>query len=53
MTIELKKEILKANYFGFTAEQISKIYDIDIKTINEIIEEGEKYIKELEERFND
>lgn len=41
ISVEDKKELLKAASFGYTAEQISEVMDLQIADIEAIISESE------------
>lgn len=49
---ERDKEILKAHFFGYTAEQIAKVEDISVEEIEEIIKKHPQTLEELEGRYN-
>ena len=50
MILEDKKEILKAYFYKYEKEIISKIFDITVEDIDKIIGENKDYLKELEGR---
>ena len=50
MTLEDKKEIVKAKFYEYSDEIIMEIYSISKEELDKILEENQDYIKELEER---
>lgn len=50
MTLEQKKEIVKATFYEYSKEAISELCDVTEKEIDEILEENQDYLKELEAR---
>lgn len=53
MSEEMKKEILKAKFWGYAPYQIAENTGFEISEINKVIEEGKEYLKELGETYND
>lgn len=53
MTIEDKKEIVKAYFYKYDKDLIAKIFEITEEKIEEILEGNKDFLKELEERNYD
>lgn len=53
MTINDKKEISKAYFYGYDISTIAEFFEIKEDEVNEILKENSDYLKELEERTND
>lgn len=53
MTIEDKKEIVKAYFYKYDKDLIAENFNISEDEINKIIEENQEVLKELEERNYD
>lgn len=50
MTVNDKKEIVKAYFYKYDISTIVEIFDIKEDEVNEILKENNDYLKELEER---
>ena len=50
MTLEDKKEIVKAKLYEYSDEIIMENYSISKEELNKILEENKDYLKELEGR---
>ena len=50
MTLEDKKEIVKAKFYEYSDEFIMENYSISKDELNKILEENKDYLKELEGR---
>lgn len=50
MTIEDRKEIIKATFYNFDKDFIMETYEISEEELNKIVEEGKEYLSELEGR---
>lgn len=50
MTDEVKREILKAFFHGYTKDTIASVYNFTEEEIDKIIKEGKDVLDELEAR---
>ena len=50
MTLEDKKEIIRANFYNVPENLILETYSISKEEFEKILKENQEYIKELEER---
>ena len=50
MTLEDKKEIVKAKFYEYSDETIIEAYSISKEELDKILEENQDYMKELGER---